>query len=96
VLFDNPLAAKEAEVSPLWSATVEENVELVESCIRYEAAPVEAFQLRAGFVATPVAPVTGDARTGAAGATGVAASVVKLDALDQPLVPALLVALTRQ
>jgi hypothetical protein len=94
--LDKPLAAKEAEVSPLWSATVEEKAELVESCIRYEAAPVEAFQLRVGVVATPVAPFTGEARTGAAGATGAVAVVVKLDVPDHPLVPPAFVAFTCQ
>ena len=69
------------------------NPELIETCKRYDAAPGEGFQLKRGVVDTPVEPLAGDTRTGAA---GIAGRVVKFQVFDQPLVPPELVAFTRQ
>jgi len=80
-------------VIPLWSTTVVEKVELVESCNRYEVAPVETFQLNVGLVDTPVVSFAGDTSVGA---TGAVITVVKLQVFDQPLVPTAFIALTRQ
>ena len=54
-------------VSVELSNTVVANALLVETCRRYVAAPVEAFQLNVGLVETLTAASTGAARTGAAG-----------------------------
>ena len=79
---------------PVWLTTVVEKDELAETCNPYEVAPVEAFQLKVGFVATPVAPFAGEARVGAAGGEG---AVVKLrTGEDQSLVPPVFFAFTRQ
>jgi hypothetical protein len=77
---------------PLWSTKVAENVGLVDTCTRYEVAPFEAFQIRSAFVATSVAPFTGELSVGGDGTL----FVVKLRTLDQALVPPAFVALTRQ
>jgi len=58
---------------------VVEKPALVETCSRYDAAPVEALQLKAGFVGTPVAAFDGEASVGAAGAATI---VVKLHELE--------------
>jgi hypothetical protein len=70
------------------------NAELVETCTRYDVAPVEAFHVNVTFVATPVAPLAGVDNTGAVGGNGTA--VVKFHVLEKALVPALFVAFTRQ
>ena len=49
------------------SSTVVLKVELVDTCNRYVAAPVEAFQFNVGDVATFDCPVAGDASVGVAG-----------------------------
>lgn len=61
------LAVKVGIVNPAWSAIVVANTELVETCTRYELAPLTAFQLNSGVILTPVAPLTGVASTGALG-----------------------------
>jgi hypothetical protein len=43
VLFDNPLTCRDVVVKVASSTTVVPNVELVETCNRYDAAPEEAF-----------------------------------------------------
>jgi hypothetical protein len=48
---------------------------VMETCKRYDAAPVEALQLTVGLVDTPVALFDGEARAGGAGAATI---VVKL------------------
>ena len=78
------------------SITVVENVDPVESWSRYEVAPDDAFHVIVGFVAAPVVPFAGDARTGAAGMPGADGVVVKLETLDHALVPPEFVAFTRQ
>jgi hypothetical protein len=74
------------------SSIVVANVELVDTWSRYDVAPVDAFHVKVGFVATPVAPLAGVARTGGAG--GVA--VVKLNAPENELGTPPLEALTCQ
>lgn len=71
------------------------NVELVETWIRYDVAPPEAPHESVGLADTFVAPLTGEANTGAGGGAGPVA-VVKLRVADQALVPPALVAFTRQ
>ena len=78
---------------PLWSTTVLENVELVETCTRYTVAPLEAFQLKVGLVEISVAPFAGEASVGAPGA---ATTVVKLLPTEYALVPPAFVAFTLQ
>jgi hypothetical protein len=78
--------------NPPWSTTVVAKVALVDTCTRYDVAPVEALQFNVGFVATPVAVLVGETRVGADGI----ALVVKLHTLDHALVPATFVAFTRQ
>jgi len=80
-------------VTPLWLNTMFENSESVATCTPYEVAPVEALQLRVGLMEIPVALFSGEAK---AGADGMATTVVKLQTVDQPLVPPALVAFTRQ
>jgi hypothetical protein len=67
-----------------------------ETCTRYDAAPVEAFHVSVGFVATPVVPFGGEANTGAGGIEGAEPAVVKLRIVEYALVPPLYAALTRQ
>ena len=69
------------------------NVELVDTCNRYDVAPVEAFQLNVRVTGCAVAPLLGDESVGVAGGVG---RVVKLQALEYALVPLLFLALTRQ
>jgi hypothetical protein len=80
-------------VIPVWLTTVVEKFELVETCNPYDVAPVEAFQLMAGVIDTPVAPLAGEDGVGGAGTP----TVVKLrTGSDQALVPPALLAFTRQ
>ena len=51
---------------PCWLRTVDENVEFVDTCSWYHAAPAEEFQLTVGLVGTPVDPSAGEASKGAA------------------------------
>jgi hypothetical protein len=48
---------------------------VIDICKRYDAAPVDALQLKVGLIETAVAPFDGEAKVGAAGA---ATMVVKL------------------
>lgn len=66
----------------------------VETCTLYEVAPLEAFQVKVGVLDMPVEPLTGELRVGTAG--GLPAVVVKLNVIDQVLVPLMLVAFTLQ
>jgi hypothetical protein len=77
-----------------WSAIVVPKAGSVETCTRYDVAPVDAFQVNVAFVATPVAPLVGVARTGTGGGGGVV--VVKLNAPEYALVPPPFDAFTRQ
>ena len=79
---------------PLWSTTSGVKLELVETCNRYEVAPLEGFQLKVGLVETPVAMSAGEASSGAAGAAPT--TVVKLQTPEYALVPPAFVAFTRQ
>jgi len=54
-------------VIPLWFTTVVEKLEFVDTWSWYELAPLEAFQVSVGFVATPVAPFAGEESVGATG-----------------------------
>ena len=78
---------------PLWSNTVVEKSDLVDTSSRYDAAPLTAFQLKVGLVAIPVALFEGDESVGADGG---ATTVVKEYELEYEPVPPALVALTRQ
>ena len=60
----------------LWFTTVVANDGSVETCTAYDVAPVDAFHVNVGFVATPVAPLAGVANTGGAGGGGGAPSGV--------------------
>ena len=71
MLFDNPLTTLEVDVSVESSTIVVENVELVETCILYVEAPVDAFHVNVNDVDWFVAPVAGVASTGADGAAEV-------------------------
>jgi len=73
---------------------VEANVALCDTCNRYVVAPLEAFHVNVGFGDTPVAPLAGDTCDGANG--GAVEPVVKLQTLDQELVPPVFVTLMRQ
>jgi hypothetical protein len=53
---------------------------LVDTCNRYEVAPVEEFQLSVGLVGTPVEPSEGEESVGAGGLASPA--VVKLHAAE--------------
>ena len=66
-MFKSPLIARDVLVIVLRLIIVVEKSEAVETCNPYEVAPVEAFQLKVGFMATPVAPFAGETRVGAAG-----------------------------
>jgi hypothetical protein len=77
-------------VMPLWSTVDGMNVEFVETCTRYDVAPLTAFHNSVELVGVSVAPFGGDT------SVGVARTVVKLHTLDQSLVPPELVAFTRQ
>ena len=52
---------------PLWSITREEKLELVDTCTRYDVAPLEALQVSVGAGEIPVAPLAGEPRTGGSG-----------------------------
>ena len=80
---------------PLWSTRAVANVELVETCSRYDVAPLDAPHCSETAVLIAVAPFAGNDRTGVAG-TFAAAMVVKDEPADHALVPAVLEALTRQ
>jgi hypothetical protein len=70
VLFKSPLIARDVLVIVVWLTTVADVAgkdESVETCNPYEVAPVEAFQVNVGLVATPVAPFAGETRVGGAG-----------------------------
>ena len=82
------------EVIPSWLTIVVAKLELVETCTRYDVAPVEAFQLKTvGVVDTPVSPSAGERSVGTA---GTATTVVKLRTVENGLVPAAFVAFNRQ
>ena len=66
----------------------------MDTCNRYDAAPLAVFQFNVGLVEMRVAPFCGDASIGAGG--GIAASVVKLHTAEYALIPMAFVALTRQ
>ena len=74
------------------SRIILEKFELVDTCIRYEAAPVEANHSSIGVTETPVAPSAGDSKAGAAGARRM---VVKVRTVDHALVPPAFLAFTR-
>ena len=88
-----PLTLREVAVMPLSLTTVELKPELVETCIRYDVAPLDAFHESVGLVDTPVAPFAGVLKVGACGACSWAR---KCHTVDQLLVPAEFVAFTRQ
>jgi hypothetical protein len=58
------------------------NVELVDTCTRYDVAPLDAFQLKVGEVDWFGAPVAGDASEGVPGAAGKPNVVVKLHTVE--------------
>jgi hypothetical protein len=68
-----------------------EKVTLVETWSRYDVAPLEEFQAKIGLIETPVAPLAGEVRVGAAGGTTM---VVKLHPLDHALEPPAVFAFT--
>ena len=77
-------------------AKQEGSVVLYTSLAPTESKPLaDAFQTSVGLVATPVAPFTGVASTGAGGG-GACAHVVNLQVTEYPLVPPALLAATRQ
>jgi len=96
VLAASPLTLYEVVVILLWSTTVVEKFELVETCSRYDVAPEEAFQVRVGDVETPVAPLAGEASVGAEGTGGGGGSVVNDQTSDQSPSPAAFAPFTRQ
>jgi len=67
VLLESPVTVYDVSVIPLWSTTVAEKVELVETCNRYNVALLETFQLKVGLVDIPVEPFEGDASVGTLG-----------------------------
>jgi len=70
----------------LWSKTVVEKFELSEICKRYDAAPVDAFQLKVGFVDIPVELFDGCDNCGAEGiVTGSMIAVNQKSTLWVPL-----------
>ena len=93
-MMARPLRTYEVVVIALWSTTSGEKLELVETCNRYDIAPLEAFQLNVGLVETPVAPLPGKASIGAAGAAPT--TVVSLHTVEYALVPPAFVAFTHQ
>ena len=86
-------AEHDVPVTVASSRTVVLNEDDVESCTRYMLEPDEAFQLKVGLVAIPVALFEGDESVGADGG---ATTVVKEYELEYEPVPPALVALTRQ
>jgi hypothetical protein len=78
------------------SYAIDEKFEYLETWTRYEVAPVEAFHVRVGVRNTFCALFAGEINVGADGALPLDAAVVKLQTVDQALVPAELVAFTRQ
>lgn len=93
MLINSILSLSESAVIPLVSRTVVENDGAVETCTRYEVAPLETFHFNVGFVNTSIAPSGGDANNGAAGA---ASMVVKRQGLDSMLKQLAFDAYTRQ
>jgi hypothetical protein len=71
----------ESVVRPVWLKNVVAKLDDVDTITLYIAAPVVAFQLRVSDVGWLTAPFVGNASEGIAG------SVVKLQALDQVLLP---------
>lgn len=67
----SPLTGCEVPVIPLWSTTVVEKLELVETCNRYDSVRQEELHDNVGLVDMPVERSGGDARAGAAGAANV-------------------------
>jgi hypothetical protein len=93
VLIERPVTWRKVFDIPLWFTMRPENVDVVETCKSYDVAPAEAFQPSMGFVATPEAPLEGVESVGGKRAPE---AVVKLQTVDQSLIPAAFVALTRQ
>jgi hypothetical protein len=77
-----------------------ENEEAVDTCTRYDVAPVEAFHVNVGEVETPVANCAGEVNTGTAGTEPVpestAVPVVKLKMVEYAPRPATFEPRTRQ
>jgi hypothetical protein len=74
-LFASPLTENEVPAIPLWSTKVVVKVKVVDTCTRYDAAPLEAFQISVGLVDTPFALLNGEI---CIGTDGGAIAVVKL------------------
>jgi hypothetical protein len=73
------------------------NALVVDTCTVYEAAPAESFQFNKGVQLVSVDPLDGLINVGGLGTTAPPQSpVVKCHTDDHPLVPCMLVALTRQ
>jgi hypothetical protein len=94
VLAVRALTAEEVVVMFVRSTTVVPNAGSVDTCRWYDVAPVEAFHVSVGFVATPVVPLAGVASAGGEG--GGRAAVVKFQAAEYALVPPVFAALTCQ
>jgi hypothetical protein len=67
------------------SSTVVVKFELVETCSRYDVAPVDAPQLSVGLSGIPVAPSAGNASVGTDGAVGAEVIVVKFQVPENVL-----------
>ena len=94
-MFARPVTPCEVVVIELESNTVVVKLELVDTCNRYDVAPLAVFQFNVGLVEMPVAPFCGDDSVGAGGGL-TTVIVVKLHTDEYALVPAAFVALTRQ
>jgi hypothetical protein len=76
---------------------VDVNALVVDTCTVYEVAPAESFQFKVGVQLVSVSPLDGLTNIGGLGTTAPPQSpVVKCHTEDHPLVPYMLVALTRQ
>jgi hypothetical protein len=93
MLFNNGPTCRDVVVRVESSNAVEVKVEFVETCRRYEVAPVEAPQFRVGVTGTPVAASKGLLRAGVAGRVPI---VVKLHGFVKLLAAVVFDALTRQ
>ena len=83
----------DVEVRPLWSETVAAKSDAVDTCRRYEVAPVTAFQLSVGEAEAFTSLSSGVINVGADGRL---TTVVKLLVEDHALAPPAFFALTRQ
>ena len=93
LLFARPLREADTPVRPVWLDTVVAKFAAVDTIRLYDAALATVPHVRVGEVRTFTEPLVGVAR---AGATGAPMMVVKLQTLDQLLVPPAFVDFTSQ